>query len=54
MHEQPAFHNMGLFAGEEYPVTEMLARQGLYLPSGTALTEQQVEDASAAVLECVA
>jgi perosamine synthetase len=53
MHEQPAFHRMGLFVGEEYPVTEMLARQGLYLPSGTALTEQQVEEVSAAVLESV-
>jgi perosamine synthetase len=54
MHEQPAFHRMGLFSGEEYPVTEMLARQGLYLPSGTALTEKQVEEVSAAVLDSVA
>ena len=54
MHEQPAFHRMGLFAGEEYPVTEMLARQGLYLPSGTALTEQQVDEVSAAMLDSVA
>ncbi len=54
MHEQPAFHRMGLFAGECYPVTEMLARQGLYLPSGTALTGQQVDEAAAAVLDSVA
>jgi perosamine synthetase len=50
MHEQPAFHRMGLFEGETYPVTEMLARHGLYLPSGTALTRQQVEEVCAAVM----
>jgi len=54
MHEQPAFLRMGLFEAEHYPITEMLARQGLYLPSGTALTEQQVDEVSAAVLDSVA
>jgi perosamine synthetase len=53
MHEQPAFHKMGLFAGERYPVSERLARRGLYLPSGVALTEFQVAEVSAAVLERV-
>lgn len=53
MHEQPAFQRMGLFAGETYPVTEMLARQGLYLPSGTALTDEQVSVVCAAVHEVV-
>lgn len=47
MHEQPAFHRVGLFEGEEHPVTEMLARRGLYLPSGTALTVSQVEQVAA-------
>jgi perosamine synthetase len=51
MHEQPVFQRMGLFEGEEYPVTEMLARQGLYLPSGTALHLSQVDQAAAAVDE---
>jgi perosamine synthetase len=54
MHEQPAFHRMGLFVGERYPVTEMLARQGLYLPSGVALTKGQVAEVSAAVLRSLA
>ena len=54
MHEQPAFQRMGLFAGEKYPVTEMLARQGLYLPSGTALTVKQVSAVCAAVQEVLA
>ena len=53
MHEQPAFHKMGLFEGERHPVTERLARQGLYLPSGVALTESQVDEVVTAVLECV-
>jgi perosamine synthetase len=42
MHEQPVFHKRGLFIDERYPVAERLARQGLYLPSGLALTEQQL------------
>jgi perosamine synthetase len=42
MHEQPAFHQRGLFLNERYPVAERLARQGLYLPSGLALTEEQL------------
>ena len=43
MHEQPVFHDMGLFLGEHYPVAEKLARRGLYLPSGLALKEEQIE-----------
>jgi perosamine synthetase len=42
MHEQPVFQNMGLFLDEHYPVAEHIARQGLYLPSGMALTETQL------------
>ncbi len=51
MHEQPAFHRMGFFKGEKYPVTEMLGRQGLYLPSGTALQLSQVDQVAAAINE---
>jgi perosamine synthetase len=42
MHEQPALHKRALFLNECYPVAERLARQGLYLPSGLALTENQM------------
>jgi perosamine synthetase len=42
MHEQPVFHQRGLFLNEKYPVAEWIARQGLYLPSGLALTEDQL------------
>ncbi len=43
MHEQPVFRRRGWFLNESYPVAERLARQGLYLPSGLALTEKQLE-----------
>lgn len=49
MHEQPVFHDMGLFKHERHPVTERIARRGLYVPSGLALTLQQIETVSAAV-----
>jgi perosamine synthetase len=51
MHEQPAFHKRGLFVGENYPVAERLARRGLYLPSGLALTEEQLTHVCEAVRE---
>jgi perosamine synthetase len=54
MHEQPVFEKMGLFAGESYPVAERLARRGFYLPSGLALTEQQMESVITAVREVLA
>ena len=49
MHEQPVFARKGLFVGESYPVAERIARQGLYLPSGLALTESQLDEVCAAV-----
>ena len=43
VHQQPALTKQGLFEGEDYPVAEMLSARGLYLPSGSGLTEQQIE-----------
>jgi perosamine synthetase len=43
MHEQPVFHDLGLFVGEQYPVTERIARKGLYVPSGLAITVDQID-----------
>lgn len=43
MHEQPVFQKMGLFSGETYPIAERIARRGFYVPSGMALTEEQME-----------
>jgi perosamine synthetase len=51
LHEQPVFHQRGLFLGERYPVTERIARQGLYLPSGLALTVEQISRVCEAVHE---
>jgi perosamine synthetase len=51
MHEQPVLREMGLFAGERYPVAERIARQGLYLPSGLSLDEAQIAEVCAIVRE---
>ena len=42
MHEQPVFVKMGMFGGERYPVAERLARRGFYVPSGMALSAEQI------------
>ena len=49
MHEQPVFRTAGLFRGERHPVAERLARRGFYLPSGLALTEEQIATSAAAL-----
>lgn len=48
MHEQPVFAKRGLFKGESYPVAERLARRGFYMPSGMALTNEQIRRVAAA------
>jgi perosamine synthetase len=42
MHLQPVLRRMGLFENEQYPVAERIARQGFYIPSGMALTNEQI------------
>lgn len=42
MHEQPVYRRRGLFAGERYPHAERIARRGFYIPSGLALTDDQI------------
>lgn len=54
LHEQPAAHDLGLFVGESYPVSERIARQGLYLPSGLTLTDAQLDQVVAALAETMA
>jgi len=49
MHLQPALLQMGLFSGERYPVAEDLGRRGLYLPSGLAITDEQIDLVAAAI-----
>ena len=43
MHEQPVYRKQGLFHGENYPNAEYLARKGFYIPSGLALTQEQMD-----------
>lgn len=51
MHEQPVFHDLDLFIGESYPVTERISRKGLYVPSGLAITTGQIDAVCKAVRE---
>jgi len=51
MHEQPVFQNKGLFKNLKLPVTERLYRRGFYLPSGVAITEEQIHTVVEAVRE---
>lgn len=43
MHEQPVFQKMGLFQKESYPNAEKIARNGLYIPSGLGLEDEEIE-----------
>ncbi len=54
MHEQPVFSARGLFFGESYPVAERLARRGFYIPSGLALTRDQMAESAKQVRACLA
>ena len=49
MHEQPFFNQRQLFLDKHCPVAERLARQGIYLPSGLNLNEDQLEQICNAV-----
>jgi perosamine synthetase len=53
MHEQPAFQKKGLFSDESYPVAERLARQGLYLPNGLTLQNEQIGHICQQVTHCL-
>ena len=46
MHQQPVLKRLGLFVGECYPVAEKLYQRGFYLPSGLALTKEQIRSVS--------
>ena len=43
MHEQPVYRRMGMFNEVRCPVTERIYRRGLYLPSGQAISDAQIE-----------
>ncbi|MEO7036453.1 MAG: DegT/DnrJ/EryC1/StrS family aminotransferase [Polyangiaceae bacterium] len=50
MHRQPALAKYGCDVSGVYPVTDELARTGLYLPSGSGLTDEQIARISNALL----
>ena len=51
MHEQPVMADTGLFRGEHYPVAERIARRGFYIPSGIAITDEQINRVADAVYD---
>lgn len=53
MHQQPVLLSMGLFESEIYPVSEHLRRQGLYLPSGVSLSQQDINTVAQNVSDVV-
>ncbi|MCX5695168.1 MAG: DegT/DnrJ/EryC1/StrS family aminotransferase [Candidatus Omnitrophica bacterium] len=53
MHTQPVFVKSGLFRGEKYPNTDFAYKYGLYLPSGLALTENQIDKVVEALREAL-
>lgn len=54
IHEQPVYLRAGLFKGEQYPVAERIARRGFYVPSGLALTDDQMTRVATAVRRVLA
>ena len=51
MHQQPVLIKMGFFQSESYPVAERLSKRGLYIPSGMALTDEQINRVAKKVIE---
>lgn len=42
LHQQPVLRRLGFLEDSNYPIAERLYRRGFYLPSGLALTEDQI------------
>jgi perosamine synthetase len=43
LHQQPILKRMGFFKDTQCPQAEFLYQNGFYIPSGLALTEQQID-----------
>lgn len=54
MHMQPVFRRRDWFVRDSYPVAERLYRRGFYVPSGLALTDDQIHAVAKAVRKIVA
>lgn len=53
IHKQPVFLKAGLFANDSHPVAERIGKQGFYIPSGMAITEDQMDRVVDAVKQAV-
>ena len=53
MHEQPVFSKINLFNNQSHPNAEKMARKGFYIPSGLALTNEQIDKVSDVLLNVV-
>ena len=51
MHKQPVFNKIGLFIEDSLPNSEKLYERGFYIPSGLALTEEQINEVSRVMKE---
>lgn len=54
MHQQPVLREMGVLTGETLPVAERLYKQGFYIPSGMALSDEQMGRVAEAIHEVLA
>jgi perosamine synthetase len=53
MHKQPIFKKMGLFLKDSYPVAENIGLRGFYIPSGLAITDQQIEQVAETIIKAL-
>jgi perosamine synthetase len=49
LHEQPVLKKMGFYEKEVCPNAEKMARRGFYIPSGLAITEEQINEVCNAI-----
>ncbi len=48
LHKQPVLRSM-VFEGEEYPISDDLSKRGFYLPSGLAITKEQIRKVAVSI-----
>ena len=53
MHEQPVFKRHGLFKNALNPVSERISRRGFYIPSGLAISKNQIDRVSSVVTSVI-
>ena len=53
MHEQPVYKRQGMFTEDVHPNAEYLSRKGFYIPSGLALTKEQMDQVIVAVRKVI-